>query len=201
MKPERKPTAIFTKLFLSLLLFGVAAALLINCLPGSSSAQSNQEREVEDRVPKQVPIKVKLKSEKERAFKDRNNAQWYRDFELEVTNTSDKPIYFLELWLMLPEVKSENNNPIAFSLRYGRIDFIHFDTRPIATDVPIQPGETHTFTIPEGEQQGWREFKSRRNMPDPGKVRIKFVQVTFGDGTGFDGGGLAYPYKKDAVFD
>jgi hypothetical protein len=97
---------------------------------------------------------------------------------------------------MLPEVKSENNNPIAFSLRYGRIDFIHFDTRPIATDVPIQPGETHTFTIPEGKQRGWRQFKLRRNAPDPGKTKIEFVHLSFGDGTGFSGGGEAYPYKR-----
>ena len=119
-----------------------------------------EERTFEDKIPKHVPIKIKLKSEKEKAFKDLTNSEWHRDFELEVTNTSDKPIYLLELWLMLPDVKSDNNNPIAFSLRYGRIDFIHFNTRPIATDVPIQPGETYTFTIPEGEQQGWRWFKA-----------------------------------------
>lgn len=99
---------------------------------------------------------------------------------------------------MLPDLKSDNNNPIAFSLRYGRIDFIHFNTRPIATDVPIQPGETHTFTIPEGEQQGWREHKLRSNIPDPGKVRIQFIDLSFGDGTGFRGGGAEpYPFKRE----
>ena len=134
---------------------------------------------------------------KETKIKDLNNPDWVRDFELEVTNTSNKPIYFLELWLMLPEIRSENNNPIAFSLRFGRIDFIHFNTRPISTDVPIQPGETYTLSIPEKWQQGWREFKLRSNEHDPRKVKIELVHMSFGDGTGFDGGGEAYPYKKN----
>ena len=157
----------------------------------------NEERTFENTIPKHVPIKIKLKSEKEKAFKDLTNSEWHRDFELEVTNTSDKPIYFLEVWLVLPETKSENNVQIAFPLRYGRADFIHFNTRPIATDVPIQPGETYTFTIPEGEQRGWRWFKARGNA-DPRKVEIKFVQLSFGDGTGFNGtDALPYPYKRE----
>jgi len=155
-----------------------------------------EERTFENTIPKHVPIKIKLK--KEKAFKDLTNAQWYQDFELEVTNTSDKPIYFLEVWLILPETKSENDVQIAFPLRYGRADFIHFNTLPIATDVPIQPGETYTFTIPETYQRGWRAFKVRKNGPDPGKVEIKFVQLSFGDGTGFNGtDALPYPYKRE----
>src|SRR5881396_2315597 len=58
-------------------------------------AVQQEERQVEDSIPKHVPIKVKLKREKEAKFKDLNNSDWLRDFELEVTNTSNKPIYFL----------------------------------------------------------------------------------------------------------
>ncbi len=180
----------------------LTATLALSMLAGIASAnfhppsQEPQERLVEDSIPKQVPIRVNLNVEKEAKFKDLNNSDWIGDFELEVTNKSDKPIYFLELWLLLPDTKSENNNPIAFSLRYGRVDFIHFNTRPIATDVPIQPGETHTFTIPVGKQQGWREFKRRRKVPDPRGVKIELVHLSFGDGSGFDGGGESYPYRR-----
>jgi hypothetical protein len=162
------------------------------------SQQQKEERTFDDKIPKHVPIKIKLKSEKEKAFKDLTNSEWHRDFELEVTNTSTKPIYFLELWLMLPEVKSESDNQIAFSLRYGRIDFIHFNTRPIDTDVPIQPGETHTFTIPADKQRAWRQYKLRRNVPDPRKTEIEFIHMSFGDGTGFRGTGAEpYPFKSE----
>ncbi|PYS25699.1 MAG: hypothetical protein DMF72_00745 [Acidobacteria bacterium] len=139
----------YGRLIVAILMAGIALAALVVAVRQSSSAQSSRERQVDNEIPKHVPIKVKLKAEKEKKFKDLGNPNWVRDFELEVTNTSDKPIYFLEFLLELPETVSENNNPIAFSLRYGRIDFIHFNTRPTDTDVPIQPGETHNFTIDE----------------------------------------------------
>jgi len=157
-----------------------------------------EERTFENTIPKHVPIKIKLKSEKEKAFKDLTNAQWYQDFELEVTNTSDKPIYYMELWLVLPETMSENNVQLAFPLRYGRVDLINSNTRPIATDVPIQPGETHSFAILDTWQRGWRQYKPRSNVPDPGKTKIELVHMSFGDGTGFTGTGAEpYPFKRE----
>lgn len=155
-----------------------------------------EEREVEEEIPKNVPIKVKLRSEKEKSFKDLKNGNWLRDLELEVTNTSDKPIYFLELWLMLPDTKTENDRQLAFPLRYGRADFIDFETRSVAGDIPIQPRGTYVFTIPEGKQQAWRQFNLRRNESDPLKVKIQFVHLSFGDGSGFSGGD-PYPYKRE----
>jgi hypothetical protein len=185
---------LYVRLILAFLLASMALGLLV--VGVHPSALPPQGREVDNNIPKQVPIKVKLKSEKESKFKDLSNSNWVRDFELEVTNTSDKPIYFLELWLMLPDTLSENNNPFAFSLRYGRADFIHFGTQKVDTDLPIKPGETYTFVIPTQNQKGWDEFKHRTHASDPQKVRIKFVQLSFGDGSGFDGGGEAYPYTR-----
>jgi hypothetical protein len=167
-------------------------------IAGFRSQQQKEERQVEDKIPKHVPLKIKLRAEKEAAFKDLKNDLWYQDFELEVTNTSDKPIYFLELWVILPEIISENGKRVGIPLRYGRADFIQFNTLPIATDIPIQPRETYTFTIPEKYQRGWRTHKVGENRPDPRKVQVTFTQLSFGDGTGFDGGdAMPYPYKRD----
>jgi hypothetical protein len=171
--------------------------LLVVAIKPLSVVSSSQERQVENNLPKDVPLKVKLKPAKEAKFKELNNSEWLRDFELEVTNNSEKPVYFIEFWLMLPDVKTENDNPVAFSLRYGRGDFIEYGTRAIESDVPIQPGETHIFTVPKGKQQGWREFKVKRNAADPTRVRIKFIQLSFGDGTGFTSGGEAYPFRNE----
>jgi hypothetical protein len=65
--------------------------------------QEKEERQLEDATPKHVPIKVKIKKEKEEAFKDLKNEQWLKELELEVTNTGNKPIYFLVFVLTLPE--------------------------------------------------------------------------------------------------
>src|SRR6266436_81469 len=116
----------------------LAASLVASCLAflivtldsgnmnGEAQAEPQRERQVENKIPKHVPITIKLKREKEKAFKDLKNEKWLQDFELEVSNTSNKPIYFLLLWLELPDTKGYNNNPLAFTLQYGRINFIHF---------------------------------------------------------------------------
>ncbi len=148
-------------------------------------------------IPKHVPIKIKLKTEKEKAFKDLKNANWQRDFELEVTNTSDKPIYFLELWVEYPEVITGNGHKVGVVLRYGRIEFVHFNTLALPSDEPI-PSNEYIFKIPEQDQRGWEAYRARENRRDPQKVQITFTQLSFGDGSGFNGSdGKPYPYKRD----
>jgi len=161
------------------------------------TAQEVEERKFEDEIPKHLPIKFKLKAEKEKKFKDLNNPNWYRDFELEVTNTSEKPIYYLELWLEYPEINTRPGVPVVVPLRYGRMKFIEHGTRPLPTDVPIQPGEAQVFTIPEPDRKGWEWHKKNENLPDPKRTILRFVGLSFGDGTGFDTlQGVPYPYRS-----
>jgi hypothetical protein len=161
-------------------------------------AAPQHERLIEDKIPKHVPIKIKLKAEKEKKFKDLDNKEWLRDFALEVTNTSDKPIYYLDLWLEFSELRTSDTHRTGVVLRYGRIDFVDFFTRAEPTDVPINPGETFTFTIPEMDQKGWRAHLRNLNIPDPVKFEVTFAQLAFGDGSGFDGiDARPYPHKQD----
>jgi len=163
-----------------------------------SQASPQEERKFEDEIPKHVPIKFKLKAEKEKKFKDLQNPLWYRDFELEVTNTSNKPIYYLDLVLLYPEIESGTGAPVVVPLRYGRMNFIDHHTVPLPTDVPILPGESYTFSIPESDRKGWEWHKIHKNMPDPKKVVLQFGALSFGDGTGFDTlQAVPYPYRKN----
>jgi hypothetical protein len=66
-----------------------------------TSSAAFQERIFENKIPAHIPIKIKIKKEKEESFKDLKNEKWLREFELEVTNTGDKPIYFLYIMLGL----------------------------------------------------------------------------------------------------
>src|SRR5882724_2434673 len=170
----------------------------LDLLRKNAQEEEPKERVLEDKIPKHVPIKIKIRAEKEKAFKDLNNAKWHRDFELEVTNTSSKPIYFLRLMFSLPEVISDNGNVVGTSLYYGRPEFVDFDTRPTLSDVPIQPGETYTFKIPDDFQRGWEVHKLREHRPDPKKIEILFAELSFADGTGFDGtDGKPFPFKRE----
>jgi hypothetical protein len=179
------------------LLLSVTSLCLLRGILGSSTAQTS-ERELDYKIPTHVPITIKLRKEKEKAVKDLRNVRWLGDFELEVANTSIKPIYFLELWVMLPEITSENGGLVGIPLRYGRMAFIEHDKLPLPDDVPIRPGETYTFKIPEKDQRGWYAHKAKGNMTDPKKLQIIFVQLSFGDGTGFDRtDAKPYPYTKE----
>jgi hypothetical protein len=82
-------------------------------------------------------------------------------------------------------------------LRYGRLDFVKAETRPLPEDVPIKPGETYTFKIAEPQQRGWYELQAAGAVTNPRKLQLIFAGLSFGDGTGFGGtGGLPYPNKR-----
>ncbi|HZH32382.1 MAG TPA: hypothetical protein VEY11_16575 [Pyrinomonadaceae bacterium] len=148
--------------------------------PQEIAAQLPQvERELIDNLPKHLPLKIKVKNLK--------SEQWVREFALEITNTSDKPIYYLYINISLPDVITENNRNLGFPLRYGRGALTSFAVPLEPDDVPIKPGETYTLQIPEQLQQGWERFVARRGISkdEPKKIKFIFQVLNFGDGTGF----------------
>lgn len=78
----------------------------------------DSDRIIEDQIPPGVPIEVEIKNIKTDSL--------LRDIEIKVTNTAKKPIYFLELGIVLPDNLSPDGYPIAFPLRYGRPELIKF---------------------------------------------------------------------------
>lgn len=185
------------------LLLTLSFLAFISCRAFTPSfAQDSEQREIEEKIPKHLPIKVKFKKEKEEKIRSIKNDQWVRDFELEVTNTSDKPIYFLDFFLVIPEVTSESGGTLGMPLRYGRMAFVKQATRPLADDVPIMPNETYIFKIAQRDQRGWYKHKAVGYMRDPKKIELIFVNLSFGDGTGFRGTtGISYPHKNQTKVD
>jgi hypothetical protein len=129
----------FAKRLVLLLVLSLISMFFLKSLLSFGFAQTLEARDIEDKIPKHVPIKVRIRSEKEKAVKDIKNDKWLRDFELEVTNTSDKPIYFLELWIILPEVIAENGSVVGMPLRYGRMEFVHHNTLPVSMMCQLNP--------------------------------------------------------------
>jgi len=72
-------------------------------------------------------------------------------------------------------------------MNYGRSDLIHFSAPLRPDDIPIKPGETHVFTIPENLMQGWEDYSQDEayGRPHASIVEITLDLVNFGDGTGF----------------
>src|SRR5215210_76784 len=147
-----------------LLMFALAAI----CGLSYSRAQSDkkEEREVADKIPKHIPIRVKVKNPEK--VNDLNNDGWLGDLEIEVKNTGDKPIYFLRLMLLFEDVKRDSGGQIGYQLLYGRGELIDIENRPEPTDTPIQPGGTYVFRLHQSYVKGWNWYRTKvEKKPQP----------------------------------
>jgi hypothetical protein len=174
----------FRFLFLIAILVTMSASLFL------TNAQT-EERIFENAIPKEVPLKVRLKKEKEQSFKDLTNEKWVRELELEVINTGEKPIYYLALVLetnidggpvLVPD--SVRNGRVGLDVRYGSDDFGDIVTKARGDDIPIKPGETYILTVDSREAQAWEMFIHDGIHPQATKVKLIMQIITFGDGTG-----------------
>lgn len=185
------------RLLLASLILCLALLLLLKGVSGPTSAQQSsapqQERQIENTLPKHVPLHIKIRKEKEQAWKDLKNEKWARDFELEIKNTGEKPIHTFYL-LIFFDVPTDFDTELLAPIYYGREEIS--DPRSIATadDVPIKPGESKVFKIHPNMLLAWDKGYREKGWRLPNKVRIKLVSLTFGDGTGllFDKG-VSYP--------
>jgi hypothetical protein len=137
-----------------------------------------QEKRFAIGVPSHLPLKIKVKNV--------NSKKWVHDIEVEVTNTSDKPIYYLDFYITLPEeIKSPLGGKVGFWLHYGRPELIVFSTPVLPDDVPLQPGEKYIFKIPESSANGWDHLREKEGRPEPKFMKLIFQRINFGDGTGY----------------
>ena len=190
--PNKRPWAV-------VLIFGALLLLMrIISTPGSAQSatppdsQSGNQRVLENTVPKDVPIKIKIKEEKERSFKDLKNEGWVREFELAVTNTGDKPIYFI--FLNLATDVRVGGDRLVFSLVYGRAELGDIISKAGPEDAPIKPGETYVFKIHPGQVPAWEDGVRNREFPQATKLRLELESLSFGDGTGYFGN---HPYPPE----
>ena len=176
------------------------AVCVVGSVSGAGQSDAKQEREIEERVPKHLPIKVKLK--KPDKVKDEKNEEWLGDFELEVTNTGRKPIYYVYFALSLPDVITDNGKNMGFILRYGRVRLADL-TEPVRPeDVPIRPGETVTLKVPGDRASAWKSFREKGTLSNPKKLVLRFQLLNYGDGTGLwtpEGIPLPSPKKVGAT--
>lgn len=164
------------------LLFAVSVFTLV-VITTASSTVGQSKRTIDIQIPQNVPLKVKLKKDKEKEYQDLNNERWLRSLELEVTNTGDRNIYVLSLVWTLPDVKMPDG-AYGSTFLYGRHEFITVPgTRPTPEDDPLEPGETHVFKMPENTGEGWEHY-AKENDLHAKSVLVFFNFLGFGDGTG-----------------
>lgn len=144
-----------------------------------------QLAEIENRVPKNVPVKIEIKNY------DRED--WAHKLEIKVTNISKKPIYFLFLILKLDQISPQGGH-YGFALIYGKG---HLYTENLAQeeDIPILPDETYTFKIRKDSADARMLRKKQENFVDPQKAFLGLGWLSFGDGTGMMSTGKLFKKK------
>jgi len=145
-------------------------------VPQDSRIFGGPERKLYNGVPPKLPLRVNVKNV--------TSEKWVHELEVEITNTSDKPIYFLDLYIFMSGVKFQGK-PMGFWLHYGRVQLISFSEPILPDDDPIKPGEKHTFKIQEADAKGWDTFKIQEGRAEPKHLELMFQGINFGDGTGF----------------
>ena len=167
----------------------------LDLLRKNAQEEEPKERVLLVEVPKHMPLMVRIKKEKEKEFKDLKNERWARDFELEVTNIGDRPIYYFYL-MLITDVKAAVGFRIVAPVSYGRSELDTPGVKATTDDVPLNPGQATILKIHPGQLEAWDIARRKENRPHPRKTRVQFQGLNFGDGTGFWGDtGVALPRK------
>jgi hypothetical protein len=186
MKNSLKHQILNPFLCLSICLMLTCQVVIVTVMAQAGSPK----RMLENNIPAHIPIKVQVRN--------LHHEHWARDLEVEIKNTGDKPIYYLKLLLVMPEVK-ENDESVAFVLRYGRPELLRFSEHPTPDDIPLSPGASCVLKVPESSSKGWELAKAHRGKTDPQRISLVFQLLNFGDGTGFGRtDGVPIPFKKSS---
>src|SRR6266478_10051038 len=123
--------------------------------PRQPSHAATQERQFEVAVYKDLPVEVQ-----EAKNLKADEATWLRDLQVVVKNVSSKPIYFIAMHVVFPDMTLPGGGGrIGFRLYYGRPALGDIKVPAGPDDVPIQPGATHTFTIPSVRAKSYESMK------------------------------------------
>lgn len=144
--------------------------------------------EIKNKIPKNVPIKIE--------FKNQDSKGWAHKLEIKITNTGEKPIYYLGLNLALEE-ETISGAPTGYSFSYGG-KHLYSAGENLAQegDIPILPNETYTFKINKKSADGRKYSRELKGLAeDIQKAAIELVLLNFGDGSGIMRGGSSFKKK------
>ena len=152
---------------------------------------------VSNEVPEKLPLKIEI-------ILPENEDGFPQDIKVKVTNTGNRPIYSLRLFLDIIDAPQKQpglapNGTIpgfGFNLDYGRKPlFSAYDGIPTEEDIPIKPDESYTFEI----DKKYAKIVKRgfeRSFYFPKLYELKFRDLSYGDGTGFTRNGSPFDKKK-----
>lgn len=152
---------------------------------------ANKEKKIVNKVPKHLPLKIEILDDDELSRLD--------EIKIKVTNTGEKPIYYLKFIIVTNEnFPKPNGAKIGLgSLKHGNSRLVDFLKTAEEDDIPLKKDESVTFEIKEYEVRSFNNFLAEKGITSEPGFDLTFQFLTFGDATGFwTTGGTPYPSKK-----
>ena len=143
-----------------------------------SFQDASEKRTFKTREFKDMPLVI-------REVRNLQSDTWYEDLEIEIKNTSTKPIYFLFAYLQFPDDPAPGDGVSGITLEFGKRANIHASRIAGFEDPHADPGQTIILTIREQYRRGL-QFKQKKTPENMKKFELHFGVISFGDGTGFE---------------
>lgn len=167
----------------------VLATLFLFSLPlgAQASLMAQQERAFTVYEPNWPKGVIEIKQ-----INNLQSSSFPNDFEVEIKNISNKPIYAIYCVVILPE----SGGPLGFHLDYGGEELIDASQRIKESDEPLPPGESRFLKGSrtwQKDQLAMYKDNDAEYARASSRVVLNFQTLSFGDGTGYT---LRTPYKN-----
>jgi hypothetical protein len=123
---------------------------------------------------------------------------WLKDVEIEVENKSGKPIYFLSVDFMFPDIPRNEGRGYSWTLFFGNSALMQIQNRASSQDLAIESEQRQSLKVTDHLWKGLQYYlESLKGLSNKNarRVVIRIAEISFGDGTGFIGGAI-FPPKE-----
>ena len=163
-----------------------ACLLLLVVLSGPIFAQLTKTTNT---LTKEVPLDIELKHS--------DSKDWLHDMEIVVTNTGEKPIYYLYINLIFDGLKSTSGGyRMGVPLLFGTDRMYSTVALPEKDDPSIGSHSKISLHISKDAADAWSGSFAQGSYPRPTSLTAELGWISFGDATGFTGGNVKYGKKN-----
>jgi hypothetical protein len=167
---------------------------------GASFKTSAQDAQDAQGKPKEVERKIMLGGDPPPAIEilrmsGYKSPNWLDDFELEIKNKSDRPIYYMLFLLETPEMNRGESLRELRALEFGEPELYGSNVQPkdLEKSPHLDPGESTTLKIPKNSKEAYKHSLGRAlqegivQTDQVTKFILHINLVKFADGTGYHG--------------
>lgn len=161
----------------------LAFAVLFSATASNVFSQNQVEQRIINTIPSKVPLKVKIINGEMSTPLD--------EMEIRVTNSGDKPIYFIQLSMASAEEFAPRNRVGLTSFQIGNSELGDFAISQSLIEEkkkrsePFEPGATRIFRVDKKLVGPFWDLMNEKGYSNSARIVLQLNILTFADGTGY----------------